>query len=187
MGHLVDTCLAGHGGIGELADDPVVTGQTSWLVRSGEDRRLLRDTEEAITRARKVSIAVISASLVFFIGGHGWWFVPIVIAYALFATFCERRRQRDEYATEWMFALTILTQVTFAACATLSGGPESPALLWLVVAMVPMSARYGQRGAIAGSAVTFVCLVGASLSHGWAAFVDSPDMFFATLSAGVSC
>lgn len=147
----------------------------------------MRDTEAVITPARKMSIVAISVSLILFVGGNGWWFAPVVAAYIGFAAFCERQRKRSARPSEWMFGLTMLTQATFAGCAAVSGGPESPALLWLVVAMVPMAARYGERGTVAGSAFTLLCLVAASLSHGLATFLANPELFAATLSTGISC
>lgn len=86
-----------------------------------------------------------------------------------------------------MMSLTLVTQAMFASAAVVTGGPASPALLWLVICMILLPARYGRNGIVVGSVWTFGCLFAAAVSQGWTTLVGDPDIFMVTLSTGISC
>ncbi len=160
---------------------------TTWLVGTEEDRRRIRETERVVTRARQVTVVTVIATLPFLSGRYGVWILAVGVLYAAYSRFVDRQYQHSSYGDVWMMSLTLVTQAMFAAAAVATGGPHSPALLWLVICMIMLPCRYGRNGIIVGSAWSFLCLAAGALSQGWAAFVDYPEIFAVALSTGTSC
>lgn len=160
---------------------------TTWLVGTEEDRRRIRDTEQAVTRARQISIGAIVCMLPFFVGGYGWWILGVGAAFAGYSKLVDRKYHSSEYGDVWMMSLTLVTQVMFALCAVATGGPHSPALLWLVICMILLPCRYGRNGIIVGSIWSIGCLAAASLSDGLDAWLAYPDLSAVTFTTGISC
>lgn len=160
---------------------------TTWLVGTEEDRRRIRETEAIVTGARHITVIAIVAVLPFLAGDRGLWILAVGAAYVAYTRVVDRMYKVSEWGDVWMMSLTLVTQAMFGACTAATGGPTSPAQLWLVVAMILLPARYGRNGIVVGSVFSLVCLVGASLSHGLDAFRASPELFFVTLSTGISC
>jgi hypothetical protein len=115
--------------------------QRSWLVADDDVRRRLLDIEPIIGRAHRGSVVAILAVVPFIARGRGIWLVGVGVSYALAVLALEatvRHSRRAEYP---IIAKTILSLATLAVVALLTGGPNSPALLLLVVSIVPASAR----------------------------------------------
>ncbi len=160
---------------------------TTWLVGTEEDRRRIRETEQIVTRARQITIVTVIATLPFLVSEYGWWILGVGAIYASYSRFVDRQYLRSQNGDVWMMSLTLVTQTMFAAAAIVTGGPHSPAMLWLVIVMILLPCRYGRNGIVVGSAWTLLCLSVAALSDGVAAFVDYPEMFAVALSTGISC
>lgn len=160
---------------------------TTWLVGTEEDRRRIRETERVVTRARQITIVTIIATLPFLVGRYGFWILCVGVVYAAYSRFVDRQYLRSASGDVWMMSLTLVTQTMFAAAATITGGPRSPAMLWLVIVMILLPCRYGRNGIAVGSVWSLLCLAAAALSNGWAAFVDYPEMAAVALSTGISC
>lgn len=160
---------------------------TTWLVGTEEDRRRIHETERVVTRARQITVVTVIATLPFLAGRYGLWILGVGACYAAYSRFVDRKYQSSAYGDVWMMSLTLVTQAMFASAASVTGGPKSPAALWLVICMIMLPCRYGRNGIVVGAAWSLGCLVVASLSDGWAAFIDAPEMFAVTLSTGISC
>lgn len=160
---------------------------TTWLVGTEEDRRRIRDTERAVTRARVISIGTIVLSLPLFVDDYGWWILAVGLAYFAYSRVVDRKYKTSAYGDVWMMSLTLVTQVMFAACALVTGGPASPAVLWLVIVMILLPCRYGRNGIVVGSAWTFACLLVVAFSQGWDAWIASYELSVVAFTTGVSC
>lgn len=160
---------------------------TTWLVGTEEDRRRIRETEKVVTRARTVSTAAIALVLPVFVGGYGWWILGVSAAFFGYSRVVDWKYKTSDYGDVWMLSLTLVTQAMFASCAVVTGGPHSPALLWLVIVMILLPCRYGRNGIIVGSVWSLLCLAAAALSDGWAAWAAYPDLSAVTFTTGISC
>lgn len=160
---------------------------TTWLVGTEEDRRRIRDTERAVTRARVISIGAIVLSLPLFVEDYGWWILGVGLAFFAYSRMVDRLYRTSEYGDVWMMSLTLVTQVMFTGCAMITGGPASPAVLWLVIVMILLPCRYGRNGIVVGSAWTFLCLLVVSFSQGWVAWTQAYELSVVTFTTGISC
>lgn len=132
------------------------------------DRERLLDMERRVRPVRALTIATIVLATIGSTGWLGWATMGMIFAASLFvvAMFATAdrlvlRAERPEYV---MFTAWIGTQVLISSCLVLSGGPESPALAWLAIPVVTLSARFSLRGIIAGVAFTLVLLAGVTLA-----------------------
>ncbi len=160
---------------------------TTWLVGTEEDRRRIRETERVVTRARQITVVTVIATLPFLSGRYGIWILIVGALYAAYSRFVDRKYLRSAYGDVWMMSLTLVTQAMFASAAAITGGPHSPALLWLVICMIMLPCRYGRNGILVGSVWSLACLSAGALSQGWAALIDYPEIFAVALSTGISC
>jgi diguanylate cyclase (GGDEF)-like protein len=89
----------------------------------------------------------------------GWWalaplFVSAVGSIALYRNLDQRWRPEFWAAGGWL-----ITQISLAVGIAVTGGPHSPALPWLAVAIVSLVARFSRAGIAAGLLVLFFLLM----------------------------
>ncbi len=82
----------------------------------------------------------------------GWWtMAPLVLSALAFAVVDRglesSARPEFKLAGAWLSA-----ECAIAASVALTGGPRSPAVTWLAIPVVTLSARFGSRGVLAGLA-----------------------------------
>src|SRR5689334_5404866 len=140
------------------------TGQPgSWLCRDDADRERVVDMERRIKPTRTLTFALIAAGLVFAGPWEGWWtLIPLAAATICFAL-ADRMIERiakPEYA---IAAAWLTSQTLIAVSIALTGGIDSPALGWLAIPVVTLSARFDSRGVAAGMGVTVVLLIASTL------------------------
>ena len=80
----------------------------------------------------------------------GWWtLAPLVISAAGFALV--DRGLEDASRPEYRLAAAwLLAESAIAGSVALTGGPRSPAVAWLAIPVVTLSARFSERGIVAG-------------------------------------
>ncbi len=150
----------------------------SWLLRDGMDRERMLDMDERIRPLRVAALVLLALSLV---AATPWLgvetivvtIIAVIVAGGLFrgAAKLTSRTDRPEY---YLFAGWAGSEVVIAVCVILTGGAASPALAWLAIPIVTLSARFSVRGVIAGVVVTELLLAIAVISSGWDVFVDDP-------------
>jgi diguanylate cyclase (GGDEF)-like protein len=153
-----------------MADKDSVTRYT-WLCPTELDRERLINTVGWVRPARALMFVVLTLVLIGTAPQLGWWpLIPLAVA-AVGSTLLYRnldRRQRPEY---WATAGWLLTQLMLGVGIALSGGPHSPALSWLAIAIVSLVARFSRDAIIAGlgflAAMLVVLTVGISPSSVW--------------------
>jgi diguanylate cyclase (GGDEF)-like protein len=156
--------------------------RVSWLCRDEAQRDRLVEMERFVRPVRSATIALLFAALVVTAPWQGWWTpAPLAVAAALFVV-SERRmdqRARPEVgiATAWA-----ASQCIIALAIVLSGGPDSPALCWLAIPVVTLSARFDRRGVLAGLALTAALVLVTTLGVDARAVVDDPSRVVATLA-----
>ena len=112
----------------------------------------------------------------------GWWPVALLPCVAGAFTLADRLMARSEraeviYAVAWSF-----TQVMIGVSAVLTGGPDSPLLMWLAIPVATGVGRFTARGLTGGVALTVAVLLAATFGADAARVVDAPYLLAFPLS-----
>jgi diguanylate cyclase (GGDEF)-like protein len=127
------------------------------------DRERLLDMRARLRRPRVASLIVLGFALVLCGPTLGWWtLAPLALAALVFRAsehgLEETHHPEFRLAGAWVFA-----QLMIAASIVLTGGPDSPAVVWLAIPTITLPARYGSRGLVAGVAFTALLMVAVTL------------------------
>lgn len=149
--------------LGAVVDNRCMDSPGTWLCPTAVDRERLLDMEPRIAEARKVMFACVAVGLLSAIP----WFGPftllplawVVVSYPLLRPWVARST-RPEYP---IMIAVLNAQVTVGIAIALTGGPHSPALPFLLLAIVTVSARFSSRGVIAGVVLTTVVLIASTV------------------------
>ena len=159
--------------------------EASWLCPSEIDRRRLLEMERRIVLPRLISYAAIVIAILAALPQSSPWILllPVVslVNYKL-ATKRITRSARPEYLIAYAASVT---QAMVATGVAISGGPESPLMLLLVIPFVSFAARFTVRGTVAGVALTTVLLLAATAGVDPQGFLDAPAMVIATMASFV--
>ncbi len=150
--------------------------RASWLCRDEGERERVIDMERRLLGVRRLTFVLMAAGLALSAPWIGAWFlVPLAVAVVGFAV-ADRLVGRIA-APEWAVAAAwVLSQGLIATSIALSGGVTSPALGWLAIPVVTLSARFSHRGVIGGLAITVLLLLASTASGGLDAVADQPDV-----------
>ena len=123
------------------------------------DRERLVTTVRGVGRARVVMFVVLTAVVGGSAGQTGWWPLATLLGAAVASIYLYRdlgRRRRPEY---WAAAGWLATQLPLGFGIAITGGPHSPALSWLAIAVVSLVARFNRVAIRAGMAFLYVVLL----------------------------
>ena len=156
--------------------------RTSWLCPTEPERARVLDMERRLQPVRAATFALFAVILLISGPWLGWWtIVPLAVCVLAFGVIdlLLGRSRRPEYliATAWW-----ITMVAIATAVVLTGGPESPAVPWLVVPAVTLPARFGTRGVVTGLAITAVLIIAVTLGADPAAVVNEPPLLLFPLA-----
>jgi diguanylate cyclase (GGDEF)-like protein len=130
------------------------------LARIREDarRERLLDMELRMRRYRFACFAILAAGLVPISGAIGWWWtVPLVVGLAGFAV-ADRFMRRSAHPAVWVAAAWGMLPLLLADAVVVTGGAESPALMWFALPAVTLGARFEPRGIAVGTIYILVLL-----------------------------
>jgi diguanylate cyclase (GGDEF)-like protein len=151
----------------------------SWLCRDEFERLRLLDMEERVRPVRQRAFAILAVSIGVGSPWLGWWpllfILPATLVF-LAATALMPRIARPENA---MFGAWVLSGVIIAAALAIAGEPAIPALAWLAIPVITLSARFSTRGVIAGVLTMLVLLVAVVVAVDGHAFMHNPTVLFA--------
>jgi diguanylate cyclase (GGDEF)-like protein len=155
----------------------------TWLCPTAFDRERLVDMEAKMGRARALMFGCLGLGLISGIPWFGWWIlllmVWVVVFYRLLAPWIERSA-RPEYP----IALSVVhAQVMLGLAVALTGGPKSPGLPFLLLAVVLLPARFTARGVIAGVALTVVVILASTIGVDPSGYIDNPTYVNAALAS----
>jgi diguanylate cyclase (GGDEF)-like protein len=139
--------------------------------------------EQRLQGVRGAAFGVLTAAILISAPWMGWWLIAPVLACGLAFGVVSRwlpTSTRPEYLVAFVW---VCSQLTIAACASLTGGAGSPGLAWLVVPVITLPVRFGTRGVAAGVGVTIALLLGVTLGLDFHATVDGPERFLFPLAA----
>jgi diguanylate cyclase (GGDEF)-like protein len=148
----------------------------SWLCPDREDRDRLLDMEPRLRPVRGATLGILAVALVLAGPWVGWWtLIPLLVAGVGFVA-VERGMARAQRPELWIGAAWLISELQIAGAVALTGGPESPAVAWLAIPVVTLSARFTQRGVVAGVTLTAALMVGVTLGIDPAAVVHDPPL-----------
>jgi len=127
-------------------------------------------------------MAILALALVFSATWLGWWtLAPLAIAAIGFKIVDAslHRFSRPEYA---LAGVWMLTQLMITASIALTGGAHSPAMAWLAIPVVTLSARYDLRGVIAGVVFTAALMVFVTVGLDFGTVATEPQFLIAPLA-----
>ena len=156
--------------------------RSTWLCPTPFDRARLVDMEARIGKARGLMYVAMGAALVGAIPWVGWWtMLPLgwVLAFYPLVRPWIARSPRPEYP----IALTVLNaQLMLGIAIAMTGGPQSPALPFLMLVVVTLPARFTGRGVGAGVVSTIAVMLAASVGTDPSGFADDPLYVMASLA-----
>jgi diguanylate cyclase (GGDEF)-like protein len=158
-------------------------GKPTWLCPTQFDRDRLLDMESQLRRARAIMYG--SLGVAFIIATHWlgpWILVPLALSVGVYAATQPfiGRVQHPEY----LIAATVVNaQVLTGVAITLTGGPLSPAIPILLLAVITLPARFPTRGVVAGAVLSIVVLLVSTIGVDPAAFADDPTYTLVGLAA----
>jgi diguanylate cyclase (GGDEF)-like protein len=155
----------------------------SWLCPTAFDRERLVDMEAKLGRARALMFGCLGLGLLSGIPWFGWWILLllawVVVFYRLLTPWIARSA-RPEYPV----ALSVVhAQVMLGIAVALTGGPRSPALPFLLLAVVLLPARFTARGVIAGVVLTAVVILASTVGVDPSGYADDPTYVNAALAS----
>jgi diguanylate cyclase (GGDEF)-like protein len=168
-----------------MALDP--STDDTWLVDHAVRARL-QEVDGRPRTVRQIAFCLQLLVLVACVPELGWWplaLLPAVVAAFLVADRLMPRLDHAElvYAAAWSFA-----QIALAVSAAATGGPDSPILMWLGIAIATGVGRFTPRGLAAGVALTIGLLLAATLGVDAQRVADAPYLlvFPISLVAGIA-
>jgi diguanylate cyclase (GGDEF)-like protein len=168
---------------GRLADNQYMDARGTWLCPTDVDRERLLDMEPRIDKTRRVMFACLGVGLLSAIPWLGWFTLAplawVVASYPLLRPWITRS-SRPEYP----IMVTVLNaQLTVGIAIAFTGGPQSPALPFLLLAIVTVSARFSSRGVFTGIVLTTLVMLGSTVGVDPGGYADDPTLVNACLVA----
>jgi diguanylate cyclase (GGDEF)-like protein len=159
----------------------------TWLIDDVGRERLL-DMSPRVRTLRNVTFVLQLLVLLGCAPWLGWWTpAPLAVVGVVFAV-CDRRmshvaRPEVPYLIAWVGSLVAIT-----VGAAITGGPESPCVVWYALAVSSLPGRFTTRGIVAGVTLAVAMLVGVCLAvdAGTVGSHPSTVLFPASLIIGVA-
>jgi diguanylate cyclase (GGDEF)-like protein len=158
----------------------------SWLCPTELDRMRVVEASDRVRRARIAIWVTIGVALIATAPWQGWWTLLLFAPAGLVLGMLEVGLKRTDHPERLAMAAMLIILGLFAAGIALSGGPESPALSYIIipVAVAPMRFRGAVVAALAG--LTVVALLAATVGVDPSGSLDDPRGIIATLALLVS-
>jgi len=151
-------------------------------------RERLLDIEQRLRAYRRAAFAVLALSLIATGPWVGWWpLIPLAVALAAFAV-ADRFMEKSPHPHRWAAGGWAISPFVIALSIGLTGGPDSPALGWMALPAVTLSARFEIRGVITGLAYMLVLLAASTVGVDPGGAADAPEfgIFAAALVLAVT-
>jgi diguanylate cyclase (GGDEF)-like protein len=127
-------------------------------VRNHARRERLIDMELRLRRYRVACFAILGLGLAWVSSDIGWWWTaPLAVGLAGFAV-ADRFMRNSTRPAVWVAAAWGMLPLLLADAVIVTGGAESPALMWFGLPAVTLGARFEPRGMVAGTIYILVLL-----------------------------
>jgi diguanylate cyclase (GGDEF)-like protein len=127
-------------------------------IRDDARRERLIDMELRLRRYRFACFAILAVGLALVSGDLGWWWVaPLAVGLAGFAV-ADRFMRSSSHPAVWVATAWGMLPLLLADAVVVTGGAESPALMWFALPAVTLGARFEPRGIAVGTAFILALL-----------------------------
>jgi diguanylate cyclase (GGDEF)-like protein len=163
------------------ADAPRASAR-SWLCRDEFDRLRLLDMEERVRPVRQRAFAILAVSIGIGSPWLGWWPLLFLLPATFIFVSADLLMPRLQRPENVMFGAWMLSGVIIATALAIAGEHAVPALSWLAIPVITLSARFSMRGVIAGVVITLMLVLAVALGVDRHAFMTNPVVLFAPLT-----
>ena len=156
--------------------------RASWLCKDEASRERVLDMERRLKPVRSLAMGLMAVSLLVTAPWMGWW--PLLPLIGVLAVFLTVDKNLDRFGKpEWALGMTwAFAQIAIAVCVALTGALDSPALTWLAIPIVTLSARFDTRGVYAGVAFTALLMVSVTVGLDASRVMENPSHALAPLT-----
>jgi diguanylate cyclase (GGDEF)-like protein len=158
------------------------SSSSSWLCPTELDRARVIDASDRVRTIRRIGSCAVGLALLAVAPWIGWWTLGLLALCVLNFANVERRIRtspRPERVSAWAIAITL---GLIGAGVALSGGPESPALPWMVLPAAMAAARFRPQVVIAALALTVMAILAVTLGVEPSATISRPVDVIATFA-----
>lgn len=131
-------------------------------VRDEARRERLLDMQLRLRPYRFATFAILAVTLVSVSSEVGWWWIaPLAVGLAGFsvADFFTHKSSRPAF---WVATAWGILPLLLADAVVITGGAESPALMWFALPAVTLGPRFSTRGTVIGTAYILLLLLGST-------------------------
>jgi len=127
-------------------------------IRDNARRERLIDMELRMRRYRFACFAILAIGLALISSDIGWWWVvPLAVGLAGFAV-ADQFMRTSTHPAVWVATAWGILPLLLADAVVITGGAESPALMWFALPAVTVGARFELKGIVAGTVYILVLL-----------------------------
>ncbi len=162
-------------------------GRGSWLCPTELDRSRVIDASDRVRTIRRVGSGAVGVALIATGPWIGWWTLGLFALSALNFANVEHRIRTSPHPEQVSAYAIVITLVLIAGGVTISGGPHSPALPWMVLPAGMVAARFRPRVVIAALVLTVMLILVATAGVEPGSTIRDPVPVITTLAllAGV--
>jgi diguanylate cyclase (GGDEF)-like protein len=159
----------------------------SWLCPTELDRSRVVDASDRVQTIRRVGAGAVGVALIATAPWIGWWTLGLFVLCALNFANVERRIRTSSHPERVSAYAIVITLLLLGCGVTVSGGPHSPALPWMVLPAGMVAARFRPQVVIAALVLTVALILVATLGvhPGWTIHNPTPVIATLALLAGV--
>lgn len=182
-----DTALSDAPDAPRLAHETPSEGAESLAaIRADARRERLLDMQRRLRPYRTGCFAILALALVAVSSEQGWWWmVPLGLAFAGFAV-VDRFMHRSAHPALWVVTAWAITPMLLADAVVVTGGPTSPALMWMALPAVTLGARFDIRGMVLGTSYILALLLIATVAFDPAAASENSQTIIAAVALVLS-
>jgi len=157
-------------------------GRSSWLCADDVARERMLDMDARVRPYRQRVFAILGLAILASAWWTGWWPVLFIVPCAAFFATADRLLSHVARPELVMFAAWIGTELTIAGAILLAGDDGIPALSWLAIPVITLSARFALRGVVAGVVIATMLIIAVAFSVDPHAVLHSPELVLAPLA-----
>ncbi|MEX2448374.1 MAG: diguanylate cyclase, partial [Solirubrobacterales bacterium] len=141
------------------AASPAPPQESLAAIHDDARRERLLDMQERLRPYRLVTFAILALALASVSTEVGWWWVvPLAVGLAGFSV-ADRFMRTSQHPALWAATAWGILPLLLADAVVITGGAESPVLMWFALPAVTLGARFTTRGTALGTAYILALLL----------------------------
>ncbi|HST54637.1 MAG TPA: diguanylate cyclase [Solirubrobacteraceae bacterium] len=154
----------------------------SWLCPTELDRTRVVDANDRVRMIRRIGSLAVGAALLIAAPWIGWWTLVLFTLSALNFINVDRRMLTSAHPERVSAYAILMTLLLLGTGVAISGGPDSPALPWMVLPGAMTAARFRPQVVIAALVLTTALILGVTVVVDPAEAARNPVPVIATLA-----